>query len=496
MGVPKWEQLRLADLFRFGPWEIVLFFWILGGVSVYTLLISPLFRIISVTDPVLAGLVGGMLAGLLAAQAVIRRYSSSKSFQARLCVIGALALGALALTLCARGPFQPTVLQASTCAPPVAVHESEAGYWASWVLPPLLWFAWGGYLLSGFPAIRRFDDMHLHSVGSRYQHYERALRAFPFRVIWLFAIITAIWFYGSNEYAIIQKDSSIQQILDALSVLPPTAFPQAGQPEVLFGKIEEAREGVEHEAMAALDAMEFDRARPLVKRAACDLVLPTFNPSKEILTMEANFRTLERELGSTEGWTPSSAVVKAILNLTPINKPGSTKPICPLFWLSQKTAVSTTVLREEIKTATRTITYKGRQLLDIRLSSIPLEDAHPVTLEVAIRVSGTAGDNGELASLLEARLGQKPTDGPQSIGTGAICAHWNLGQVGIRLGPAVAPQIPESSMNPASPLWITCYDHSLKGALELIYQSPDGKRSWDPHGCGLLYPTVLTLPVK
>ncbi len=496
-GAPAWEPLGLLDLFRLGPWEIIALLWVLGGVAIYSIAARPLLRMLSVTDPALAGVLGGMLAVFIAAQAARRRYASPRSLQFNLYVLGSMALGALALGLCAHGPFHTVAAQASSCAPRITLSESKAGYWASWLLLVLLWLFWCGYLFSGFPAARRFSQFAPHSRDSRYRQYDRGLRILPFRAILLLIVAGAIWTRAYLKYETVSLESPVEKIVAALAGLPATAF-QTGEPEALLGRIEEVRLRTEGEALKALDTMELDRARPLVKRAACELLLPTSRPTKEIISAEMDFSTLDRELNAvpaTENWPPSSSAVAAILRLTPINIPNSSRPICPFFWPSTNRAGARHVSQREIRTSIVPIAYRNRQLLSIRLTVIPLENAQPATLEVAIKVSGTTGETGELAALLESRLGQKPTEGPQTIGRGSICAHWILGSVGIRLGPAVGPQIPESAMTPKSPLWITCYDRSLNGALDSIYQASDGRPSWDPHSCGYIQKISL-LPVK
>lgn len=486
-GVPRWKSLSVFDLFRHGPWEVILPLWVVGAIITAAWLSNPFFRIIPIADWKICAVIGGLIAGLLSAFAVRRIYADAGTLVARMSMVGGMLLGAIALAWAAQGPLHPTTAQASTCAPWVNIRESSLGHYVAFILPVLLYVLWCKFLIMGFPALQSFAQLFPHSLEGRLHAYSDSLKKLPFRIggSIVFLLFLSIWAWRA-----ISLGSSVNEIIEALRRVPPEALVGKGIAKMaLWQRVAEARQQAERDAFSSLSNLKLDEARPLVSRAACDWVLPGQRPSAALLDIERAFRALDGEISGTasETWKPSEVATEAIIQLLPINGGSSGLPVCPLFWPSTAaTSLPQYVSNGDIRRSVSLVKYRSRDLVDIRLAVLPLSERSGITIEVAMRVVGRTGGSSSLIKELVEHIGGKPSDGPRSIGNGAVCASWNLGRVGIRLGPAVGPSIPDRDMSPDSALWITCFDRSVSPTLYEIYRKPDGASSWDPHGCGVL----------
>ena len=93
-GPDRWRSLGPIELFRYGPWEVIVPFWLAGAVFVAAWLNEPLLRIVGVTDLPVAGLIGGALCATVAARACETIYLDARGLPARVTVLVATSLAA------------------------------------------------------------------------------------------------------------------------------------------------------------------------------------------------------------------------------------------------------------------------------------------------------------------------------------------------------------------------------------------------------------------
>ena len=141
-GPDRWRSLGPIGLFRYGPWEVIVPFWVAGAVLVAAWLNEPLLRILAVTEWPVAGLVGGALCATVAARACETIYIDARGLPSRVTVLVAMSLGALGGAAGALTFFAPVFKKASTCAPLVATGESDIGAFASYAMPIVLFIFW------------------------------------------------------------------------------------------------------------------------------------------------------------------------------------------------------------------------------------------------------------------------------------------------------------------------------------------------------------------
>jgi hypothetical protein len=486
-GPDRWRSLGPIELFRYGPWEVIVPFWVAGAVLVAAWLSQPLLRVLGVTEWPAAGLIGGALCATVAARACETIYIDARSLPSRVTVLVAMSLGALGGAAGALTFFAPIFKKASTCAPLVATGESDFGAFASYTIPIVLFVFWCLWLITRFPPMVLREHRSLHGRRSRYADYSEALRRrLPVRLLLTIGWVVLTYYVAMRGPARPSLNAPPEQIVEALRRHPSQAAVQ-GAPDwtIVARTIDESRVAVARAATAALAALRFDDARPLVAQAACGLVLPGSTAEQRLVEAEAALQTLDAEPANSASLSPSA--VEAVVTLLPFSgREGATTPPCPFFQPSQGIEIDA-AFAARLPSTNSPVSYRGRQLLDVRVTPIqPLDEGPPATLEVAILVAGATGSEAGLLRIVERRLGVAPSEPPRTIGRGSMCARWDLGTVGIRVGPAVGPKISEAEMNKDSPLWITCFDERLSPALTVTYRREDGGRSWSPHSCGIL----------
>jgi hypothetical protein len=479
--------MTLVDLFRKGPWPIVLLAWLVALGATLGWILIPWARASVTAHPDIAALFGAAVGFLLVQPVIARYYARGGDLSPSLLILGTvLALTATSALL--PGALAPTMARASECAPLVVLGESNAGRAVSFGLPWLIWLLWCRYTLSAFPPI---DARIWRESSSRWDAYTRALSGVGYRAL------AAVGFSCLAVFAAYRQAPQLRVTPDtdhAVEILTNrgSGVLTTHERAALFAVVEMERKRAESRASSALSTLAFDEARSQVEAAVCKLALPGTFPNPELAQARSAFVSLDGEISKKpEAWQPSPASVEAILTLLPLHADtrGSLLP-CPLFLRSAppEHPVPEIGSMRDLNMQQRVVTYRGVKLVDMWLSILPFGLTQSATLEVAIRVNGAVGTGSAYPALVEKRLGVRPTEGPMTIGAGAMCARWDLGPIGLRLGPEVSPKISFDNLKPDAPLWLTCYDPALSHVLWTIYRREDGAPSWNPHGCGYLPP--------
>jgi hypothetical protein len=486
--VPEWHSLGPIDLFTRGPWQIICCVWLVGLAATVLWVRIPWLRLSTSLDPAVAFGLGSLIGWVICAPAVSRYYARTDRAMPRFIVlVGAIACGTV-LLLGSTSFLRPIRAQLFECAPTVFVRESPLGKPATYAIPVSLWLLWCRFILSGFPAV---DARTWVASSTMWTAYSRALRKLGVRfgaAVLAGAVCVSLALLHRTD---LPPSATPEAIVRALESAPPVFFATATISQAaLLARVDQARTAAEAEAQSLLFNLDLDRARPVVEAAACQLALPGSSPAESIVAAAHGFHVLDQELPtSAKSWEPSTAAVQAILKVLPLGTEAlGIFPPCPLFRLS---SIPVSQLRSvndsgAMTRTQRVVTYKGTQLLDVRLASVNGPDGSAGTLEVAIRVRGVIGSDAAAAAVISRRLGAEPTEGPLSVGNGALCAVWTESSIGVRLGPAVSPDLGNKDLTPGSPLWLTCYDRSLSQLLRPLYYRRDGVVSWDPHSCHYL----------
>jgi hypothetical protein len=495
-GVPKRRSIGLIELFRKGPWQIVVLAWLLTAGATAVWVLTPWTRISATANWRIAAAFGAALGFVLARPATARYFAAGSRF-AQWLVVG-IAAGTLAIAAAQLAPTHlgPLWARATADTPLVVMGESKNGRIGSWGLPLLLWLLWCNYILRTFPPItKRIHD----ESSSAWDAYKDAVGRLGQRVVVTIVLSGAVAYLAYPETSPGGHADTPDQAMVILTH-PVSASLSSAERAELFQKVETERQATEGRIFSDLANLDLEAARSRIDAACCGLVLPGAVSNPELMRLRAAFRTLDQEIAGRNGkdWKPSDAAVQATVSLLPMNADAhGAVPACPKFWRSvePKTPPREIEKMSELNTTKQVVNYRGVPLLDVRLSVLPLGPTESATVEVAIQISGTVGGGTAYIAEVQKKLGQPPTDGPMTIGNGAMCARWNLDAMGVRIGPAVSPQIALSDMTPRSALWLTCYAPSLSHVLTRLYQRSDGYPSFDPHGCGYL-PTSGVRPKR
>lgn len=441
--VPQQNVMGVRDLFAYGPWPFILVFWIAAAILAAVWMTVPISRIAAVTSPELCAVsfaaLGGMAASIARARFMRRRGAGM------LLVVASMAIGAAAGAAAARTIFQPLLARGCDCAPLLAAQESSTGALASRLLPLLALLVWCRWVFAGLTKPDHLD-------AARINDYSRFLtRSLPLRVI-------ATVLVAGGAIAFLLTRVAVPETLPARETMARMRGASASSILVATSpahvqKIEQLRRARAADAKERLASLDLDGARPLVREAACTLVLPRTKPEPDIAAAEEAFEKLDREIEyAFATWRPSATSGATLLELLPMEAEGDAVRL-PLMW------------GDTVNDSTMTITtgrvegrYKKRFVMDALIVTA-VGRAGSFNAGVAMKLLGTSGIDARLPEIISRRLGRAPSGGVVSTAAGAMCAMWNFGDLKIRLGPAVRRGEPPPA--PSEPVWLTYYRSSV-----------------------------------
>jgi hypothetical protein len=216
-------------------------------------------------------------------------------------------------------------------------------------------------------------------------------------------------------------------------------------------KVESLRHARGAEAERRLAAFDFDGARPLVRDAACTLVLPGEAPDANLAATHEAFHALELEFRHEMNTYQLSKVSgRTLLALIPMRVEGNTARL-PFLWSAAKTPQEYSAV---VTTGRMDGSYQNHKVFDA-LIVMAQGSRNTRNAAVAMKLLGTVGTDSELPDVVSRRLGVPPMDGVSSVGDGAMCAMWAVGDLRIRLGPATGGAIAPRA---GAQLWLTYYE--------------------------------------
>lgn len=448
--IPKRDTMTLAELFRFGPWKSVVLWWLGGAAMLAGWLAWPASRIAAVAVPALCALlcaaIFGMTTAIFLAPFIHRRGAGRLLIAASMIVGGGAGYAAAALV------FHAVATRGCDCAPLVATRESTAGFAASYALPILAFLIWCRWGFSGLSGVGRDHD------SSRMANYSRQfMLRLPTRVI-----VTAAALFAA--YAFIRWNVSLPDGLAPDAVIrrihanEASAMIAAKSGDAL-GTIEKLRQARAAAAEDRLANFEFDAARPLMHDAACTLVMPGVGREPEVAESEEAFEQLESELrNGFATWRPSAASGRTVLALLPMHIESGVLRV-PFLWSQARNSVDPA--GGTISTGRVSGTFLGEKIVDARLFTLH-GGGRATNVGASLALLGTSGVDAKLPEVLSRRLGRDPVGGTSVVGSGAMCAMWEFGDLAIRLGPLTGPNDPPPT--PASAVWLTYYDRALRHA--------------------------------
>lgn len=439
--------MTLRDLFAYGPWQLVaVYWWSSGGLLTAAWLSSPAFRIAAVTSPIVCGLVCAAILGMGAAIAMAP-FIHGGPWGATL-VGASLLIGGAVGVAASNSFFAPRLMQGCDGTPSIAGAESAMGYCASIALPLLALFLWCRWGYSGLRGVGREPD------SRRIANFSRDfLIGLPLRLV-ITAIVIGTAAAIVRLTVIVPANASAETVLERLRGSDAAAIVAMRSPSQI-AKIDTLRERRFAEAQERLARFDFDGARPLIRDAACTLLLPGHTPATELSEAETAFERLDSELDNGFAtWRPSAVSGRTLLALLPVGRTASGAPHLPLLWSSLAPDVGD-LFTASASTARVDATYRREKVMEAWVVTLH-GSARATNAAVAIKLLGASGVDAGLADLLSRRLGREPSGGIGSTTSGAMCAMWDFGTMRIRLGPAVTPDDP--SPTPDSPIWLTYYD--------------------------------------
>lgn len=443
-AIPQVPSLGLLTLFRFGPWEVLAPFLVASLVTTAAWIASPMARMAFVADWPFAGAAGSALGAMIGVAGFSRIWWDIRNGLPF--ILLSAAAGFATLTITSQTIFLPPLMQASSCAPPIAADIPGATRVASYVLPLLLLAAWTLYLLSRFPVIATVDHVTPGATGSRYGSYARAIqRLLPFRVFMFVMAIGLSVFFLRRDYA---KPAGASPA-ETLELLRQPAFAmfdlERGGPA--FAQLADARAAAEQRATVLLQNLDLDRAAPAVRECSCIWLTPRDAVAPHIKDAAAGFAALDLDIGSVR-WRPNAATTAALLQILPLGS-GGELPLFAQQWIDHTAAnVAGTQVTTDVDT-----TYRGETVLRTR-RTYAVEGSSRRLVSVAIEFLGRGTRDSALLTGITKKMQRPPDEGPCVVSHGSVCASWNIARLRLRIAPAVEAATSPFEVNDETPLWV------------------------------------------
>ncbi len=442
---PRTRTMSTAELFRHGLWEWVVAGWISGALIAIAWTAMPVVRNAAVTDPLLLALVCAALAGM-AGETARSRYVHRPG-AGRLHVTVLMLFGGAAGWVAAGSLFQPILRRAVECAPLVASGMPTHVSVVSFLLPCITWILWCRYLFAGLHGMGPdLDPARIRSFSKRF------LRLPALRGVLTLIVLAAAAAVIEMRYHV-TADQPPRSLMKALARGDAASLALLRSRDAME-RIAAARTSAVAAARERLAALQLDAARPLVRVAACDLVLPGTQIEADLASAESAFARLDDELAyDFATWRPSSVSGRTLLELVPLGSQGSA-PRFPFLWVGLARNAEAPVAAAEHDHFD--IVYRDQKVMEAWVLSLQFANGAR-NAATTIKLLGTSGLDEGLADVVSRRLARRPAGEIQIVGAGAMCAQWNVEGVDVRLGPAL---IAGERVTPASPVWISFFDRS------------------------------------
>jgi hypothetical protein len=469
---PRTRSMTVAELFRFGPARAIVPWWVIGAVVPAVWTAIPLVRIAVVTEAPLLALAGASLTGM--AGAIARAHYIHRPGAGRL-LVAALMLCGGAAGSAAAALFGATMQRGCDCAPLVAAGTPPHVTVISFLLPWVTWLTWCRYVMAGVHGIGHdYDPTRIKSFS------KQLMRILPLR-----GILTLLVTGGAAATIAIQHrpapDAPPAVLMKTLARGNAASLALLRNADVM-ARIETMRKMAVNGARARLAALQLDAARPLVRTAACDLVLPGTERESDLAAVESAFAQLDAELAyEFATWQPSAASGRTLLDLLPLGGEG-VGPRFPFLWTAP--ARNLAAPAREAEQDHVDVMYRNEKVMEAWVLSLAFENGSHNAAS-GIKLLGTSGLDAGLAEVVSRRLGRQPAGGIRTVGVGAMCAQWDVDGILVRLGPAI---VPGERVTPVSPVWISFFDRAaveawqanggiLGGVFAATYGCDDGRQS-------------------